>query len=278
MNADDSLERGIADVYEREAPPRAPDWVLSSILDAIDATPQRRGLIPAPWRFRPMNTFAKAAIAAVVVIAIGAVGLSMLGPRSPSGVGGQPSASPIASPSPVPSSSPSLSPDTSAPPALSSTFTSTMHGIALSYPAGWAVSGATQNWTGGTVNFPSPDIDYLYDRALTSDLFLAVASQPLGGKSGETWMTDFLRDPEADCYTAGTPVTVDGANGFQCDTQVAIVVANRGYFIRLYTSDDHPELDTSYDSAWFRGLLDTVQLHPEKALDRPGSPSASPSG
>jgi len=264
MTADDSLERGIADVYERDAPRRAPDWVLASVLDAIDETPQRRGLIPAPWRFRPMNTFAKAAIAAVVVIAIGAVGLSMLGPRSSSNVGSAPSASPS------PALSPSPSPDPSAPPPLSSTFTSTMHGISLSYPAGWKVSRATKIWTGGGLNWPSPDIDYTSDGTLTSDLFIATASQPLGGKAGETWVSDFFRDPESDCPGGPTEqITVDGANGSLCGTVAAFSVGNRGYFIRLYTSGDEPWLGTTYDSAWFKGLLKTVQLRPQDAIDTP---------
>jgi hypothetical protein len=37
MNANDSLERGIADVYEREAPQRAPDWVLATALETIES-------------------------------------------------------------------------------------------------------------------------------------------------------------------------------------------------------------------------------------------------
>ena len=36
MNANDSLERGITDAYERDAPARAPDWVLASVLESID--------------------------------------------------------------------------------------------------------------------------------------------------------------------------------------------------------------------------------------------------
>jgi hypothetical protein len=276
MNANDSLERGIADVYERDAPSRAPDWVLASILDAIDETPQRRGLIPAPWRFRYMNTFAKAAIAAVVVIAIGAVGWSVLGPPSPSGVGGTPSATPSASAAPSPSSSPS--PDPSAPPPLSSAYTSRMHGISLSYPAGWEVALASEPWTGGGLSFISPDIDYLYDVTLRANLFLAVASQPLDGKAGDTWVTDFLRDPESDCPTGPSEfVTVDGAKGSLCGTLVALTVADRGYFIRLYTSGDEPWLGTHYDSTWFKGLLATVHLRPKDAVGPPDSPSAAPS-
>jgi len=277
MNANDSLERGIADVYEREAPPRAPDWVLVSILDAIDDTPQRRGLILAPWRFRPMNTFTKAVIAAVAVIAIGAVGLSVLSPRNPSNVGSAPSTAPSASPSPSPAPSTPPSPDPSAPPPLSSMFMSTMHGISLRYPAGWQVSKATEIWTGGALNLPSPDIDYIYDPTLYGDLFLAVASQPLAGKTGDTWVTDFISDPQSDCFTGSESITVNGAKGSLCGTVAAISVADRGYFIRLYTSNDQSWLGDHYDQAWFKGLLETVHLRPSDAVDGPGSPSASPS-
>jgi len=221
-----------------------------------------------------MNTFAKAAIAAIVVLAIGVVGLSALSPRTTSNVGGPPSASPSASPSPSPSSSPV----SSAPPPLTSSFTSRIHGISMSYPAGWATSEATQAWTGGGVNIPSPDIDYLYDRQLFGDLFIGLASQPLGGKTGDQWVADFFRNPESDC-TAGTqqPITVAGATGSMCDSQVAVSVADRGYFIRLYTSGDQSWLGETYDAAWFRQVLATVQFHPADATDPSAPPSASPS-
>ncbi len=104
MNVNRDLERKLADFYESEAPPRAPDWVLRSALQTIDTTRQRRVVIRGPWRFPHMNTFAKVAIAAVVVIAVGALGLSVLRPPAPSGVGGQPTASPSPSPSPPPHS------------------------------------------------------------------------------------------------------------------------------------------------------------------------------
>ena len=90
-------------------------------------------------------------------------------------------------------------------------------------------------------------------------------------------MTDFLSDRESDC--AGGPtetVTVDGVNGSLCGTEVALSVANRGYFIRLYTSGDEPWLAATYDSGWFKNLLKTVKLHPKDAVT-PASPSASTS-
>lgn len=265
MNANDSLERGIADVYEREAPPRAPDWVLASVLDAIDTTPQRRVLIPAPWRFRHMNTFAKAAIAAVVVIAIGAVGLTMFSPRN-SSVGGQPSASP--------SASPSISPDPSAPPPLSETFTSSINGISLSYPAGWETQAATEPWAGGGVNFREPQADVVYDRSLTDHLFLLIASRPLGAQSPEAWIDSIRDDPDGGCADPQT-VAVDGADARLCSSFAYTSAGGRAYMIRLYTSGDEPWLADTYDASWFKSVLETVRLRPDDAVDTPSS-SASP--
>ena len=274
MNANDSLERGIADAYNAEAPHRAPDWVLANALETIESTPQRRVLIRVPWRFPDMNsTFAKVAIAAVAVIVVGVVGLNMLSPRGSSSGGAQPSPSPSASPSPSPgpTSSPS---DAGVPPPLTQTFTSTMHGIATSYPDKWKVAAATKPWTGGGLNVPSPDIDYLYDPVLTSDLFIGMGSQPLAGKTGDTWAKDFINNPESDCSVAvSEPITVDGASGLLCGTQIAVATGGRGFFIRLYTSSDLSS--AAYDPAWFRTLLATVNLDPAKARDTPASPAAS---
>ena len=71
------------------------------------------------------------------------------------------------------------------------------------------------------------------------------------------------------------PINVDGANGLRCGQLVAMWAADRGYYIRLYTSGDDSRLEASYDDAWFRSVLDTVQLDPATAVDT--APSASPS-
>ena len=270
MNANDSLERGIADVYEREAPSRAPDWVLASILDAIEATPQRRVLIPVPWRFRHMNTFAKVALAAVVVIAVGALGLSVLGPRSPSGVGGQPSASP----------SPSPSPDASAPPPLTETFTSDRHGFSISYPAGWTAQAATIPTTSTFPAFRSPEGDFMFDPTLRDHLFVLVTSRPLAGQDGAAWAEEALNELAAadDCGLPLEPVTIDGGRGLICaSAEAATWRGDRGYVILLHTSTDEPAKVAGYDMAFFAQLLGTMQLMPENAIDPAPSPSTSPS-
>lgn len=276
MTANDSLERRIADHYAAEAPPRAPDWVLRSSLEAIDATPQRRVLIGVPRRFPNMSNFAKVAVAAVVVIAIGAVGLSLLRPPTQPGVGGQPIASPSASP--TPDTSPSASPVS--PPALTGTFTSDRYGFTISYPAGWVPRPATETWTTGFPDFGSTTGDVIYDPALQGNLWIVVASQPLaGGTTPTQWVDDLLASAGLggvdSCDGPIEPVTIDGNQGRRCRSPSAAVVAGgRGYAVVLYRSGDDPALAATYDRAYFDEILATLRLQPQDAVD--SVPSASP--
>jgi hypothetical protein len=268
MNASHDLERRLADHYASEVPPRAPDRVLEAVLDTIENTSQRRVLVRAPWRFPRMNTYAKWAIAAVVVLAVGALGLSVLRTSPTPGVGTSP---------PSPSPSPSPSPDPSAPPPLGATFTSTIHGISVSYPTGWVTVPATEPWTAASEvhNFTSPDFDHIHDPVLEDHLFLELGSQPLADKTGDAWISDLLGSPEG-CEGAPTePMTIDGATGLICEGLTAVAIGDRGYYFRLSTSGDEPWLATYYDEAWFRGVLDTVRLDPAAAVDASPSPSSS---
>jgi hypothetical protein len=271
MTANDPLERRIADHYAAEIPHRAPDRVLDAALAVIDTTPQRRVLLPAPWRFPTMNGFAKAAVATVAVIAIGALGLAILGLGSGPGVGGQPSPSPTASPEP----------DASAPPPLGATFTSTIHGLTISYPRGWTTIPATEPWTSMEQFNMGSSLDHVWDPSLQDHLSVNLGSQPLDGKPGETWATEFFGHPELAGGCGGAPqaITVDGANGLVCTGLAAIWTRDRGYVVWLYQSPDDPWTKQYYDQAWFRGVLDTVQLRPEDAVSptSSGSPAPTPS-
>jgi hypothetical protein len=274
MNANDSLERRLTDFYESEGPPRAPDWVLRSALQTIDDTPQRRVIIRVPWRSTNMKTFAKVAIAAVVVIAVGAVGLSVLRPPSSSNVGGQPTASPSPSPSltigPSPSSSVTV-------PALTETFTSERNGFSISYPTGWVTRPATDPWTTGYPDFASTGGDIIYDPVLEHNLWIMIASQPLAGKSATQWLDDLLAGlgPADICHAPSEPVTIDGTQGRLCGASAATSAGDRGYLIWLYTSGDDPAAVAGYDQAYFNDILATLQLRPEDAVDTPASPSPS---
>ena len=116
-----------------------PDRVVDAVLDEVHRTRQRAGF--GPWRTRPMSwriptmiSYAKLAIAAVVVVVVAIGGLALLRPGESSGPAGAPTATP--SPTPSPSAAPSASP--SASPSISTTgwvpFTSDRYGYAILYP------------------------------------------------------------------------------------------------------------------------------------------------
>ena len=85
MKANLDLDRRLSDFYASEAPQRAPDRVLAGALAAIDSTAQRRVLIRAPWRLPTMNSYTKVAIAALAVIALGALGVTVFRGGAPPG-------------------------------------------------------------------------------------------------------------------------------------------------------------------------------------------------
>lgn len=221
-----------------------------------------------------MNTFAKVAIAALVVIAVGALGLSVLRPPDPSGVGGQPSASP--SPSPSPTFGATIIPE--AAPALTETYTSERNGFSISYPTGWVTRPATDPWTAGFPDFGQTTGDIMYDPVLESNLWIMVASQPLAGKGGEQWADELLTglSSTGECGSPVTPVTIDGGPGRLCGdgSLAATWAAERGYLIKLYTSGDDPAAVAGFDQAYFNDILATLQLRPEDAVDTAPSPSA----
>jgi hypothetical protein len=265
MTASTDLERRLADFYAAEAASRAPEWVLNAALSTVTSTAQRRAPLGVPRRFNRMNSFAKLAIAAVVAIAVGAVGLAVLRPAGAPGpgVGGNISPSPSAPPSP--------SPAPTAPP-LTGSFTSPTNGISISYPAGWATSPATEQWTTtGVPNFVDPFADHLYDPALTDHLFLSLASQPLGSTAAEAWTSSMIAG-KGECG-APVPVSVDGTVGVTGTTcnLVAVAVGGRGYLIAFYTSADDAGLGDIYDEAYYNEILATVQLLPEDAAPAPSS-------
>jgi hypothetical protein len=247
----------IADWLEAD-PDFAPPDLMRTVESALPSIPQRR-VVRLPWRFTPMSTFAKLAVAAVALIAVGTVGIIALQPRAVPSVGSAPSATP--SPSPSPTASPSPTPAASLPPPLSETFSSPTHDISIAYPAGWAVQPATEPWTASWPTFEDPFADLVYDPTLRDHLFIALASQGLNGKDGAQWAADTLA---LDGCTASSPVTIDGASGLLatgCDVAV-VAVDGRGYAVMFYTSGDEAWLEDVYDRAWFEELLTTVDLQP----------------
>ena len=108
MTANNDLERRLTDHYAAVAPSSAPDWVLEQALANVHDTTQRRVLRLVPRRLDNMNTFTKLAMAAVVVIAVGALGIGVLRPdRTVTPAAPAPSTSPSPAASVQPSASPS---------------------------------------------------------------------------------------------------------------------------------------------------------------------------
>jgi hypothetical protein len=256
MTANTSLERRVAEHYASEPPLRAPDRVLHAALATIDTTPQRRGVF-APWRFAYMNAYAKVAAAAVVAIAVAAIGLWQFG-----GIG-NPRPGPTPGPSPTPGASPTVAPSASLAPDPTQPFTSNMHGVSMSHPAGWAVTEATTPWTTPDLpGFGDTSADLISDSVLQDHLFMVIASQPLAGVAGPAWAdTVGLTEP---CPTSER-ITVDGAEGrlITCNPMRALFwTDDRGYLILLYRSSDEPWLDDAYTTEWFQEVLATVQILP----------------
>ena len=249
--------------------------VAGAVLDLLDTTPQRR----SPWwparRIPFLNKFVSLGLGAAAVVAALVIGAQVLGPPAPGGVGGVASPSPSLTPAPTATTEPSPSPPVSAPP-LTESFTSTVHGISVSYPQGWTARAATEPWTDrpGEHQFIHPGFDVLHDPVQTDHLFLHIRSQPIGDSTPEDWVAASMA---GEGCTATEPIAVDGATGLiganDCDT-VAVTTAGRGYWISLFTSDDDPVVVAPYDRAWFEEVLATVQLQPEDAVDE--APSATP--
>jgi hypothetical protein len=248
-----------------EGPDRLPESTRRAIVVNARTTYQTRRRFWRPWRYQPMNGMSRFALAAVAVVAVALGGLYLSNSAPGSGVGG--------GPSPTPSPTPSPSPN---PSALTESFTSAIHGISVSYPASWTVEyTATEPWTTGLPEDCEPTLCADQISAVVSGKpFLRLASQPLGGLTGEQWSTRVVNEPafDASCPPAKEPVSIDGAAG-----KIAVIcpdgiltaltwVDDRGYLIVLYGDDD---------KEWFKEILATVRLHPEDALVAPGS---SPSG
>src|SRR4029079_7250963 len=204
MTARDDLDRQL-DTFLSDGPTELPDPSFYAVRHRTESTRQR--VVIGPWRMPdPMNRFAAIGLGTAAVVVALVVGIQILRPSAPGGVGGASSAAP--SPTPAPTTA---SPSTSAAsrPTLTQSFTSTMNGCSVSYPAGWIARAATEPWTDrpGDYEFIHPVIDVLHDPVLTDHLFLNIASRPIGDTPPADWMAQQLSGYGC---TATEPIAVDG--------------------------------------------------------------------
>jgi hypothetical protein len=257
MNSRPSFDDLLSEWLE-DGPVSAPAPILETVGAALPSIPQRRGLLRLRWRSATHSRLAQLAAAAILVVAVGALGFALL----PGGLPG-PAPTPSAEPSPSPSASPTASP--SAQPALTETFSSNIHGISVGYPAGWSTTPATNRWTSNLIPHQDQSVGDVIAISESNSPFILLVSQPLSGRSGDIWIADFLAS--GGC-TETEAVEIDGTPGTlgpDCfDGSVALVTTGgRGYLVFFYGDDP----------TFFNDVLATVQLSPEDALD--ATPSSS---
>lgn len=157
------------------------------------------------------------------------------------------------------------------PPLGNETFTSAVHGISIDHPSGWTVLPATRPWSGDTDLGDAAD--FLFDPAYDSRLALLIASQPYGDRTQDEWRVQTLVGICADAGHAFGSWHVDGVSSMllTCGKASAALIPadERGYVILFLDRGEGPRTD-GYDENWFRTLLETVDLHPEDAVDDPG--------
>ena len=126
MTDDLRFERNARDWLEL-GPVEAPADVIQAALFEIDTTPQERDF-RIPWRFQTMPTFARAFLAAAVIVGLVAGGALFAGSA----------VAPPPSPTPSPTASSAPSPTTPADTDLSARFVSDRYGYAV---CPWARAG-----------------------------------------------------------------------------------------------------------------------------------------
>lgn len=180
----------------------------------------------------------------------------------------------VPSPAISPSSAASVSPNT--PPPLTGRFDSALNAISLRYPAGWQTKPATEPWAHDGLAFAASDVDVLFDPALGDEVYIAIVSEPLGGRQPEDWCCSPPGSSDV-CEAGsgghgGSADTLDGAEGFFVTSgcvrhgrrgtshSIAAASASRGYIVTLFVD---PTLAGIYDKEWFTAVLRTVDLQPE---------------
>src|SRR5262245_65975572 len=130
-----------------------------------------------------------------------------------------------------------------------------MNALTVSYPAGWSVRPATEPWTSGWLTMVHPGADVVAAPE-GEDSFIALASQPLGGKSAEQWIDDFVALGSGENCAAPRPYTIDDLDAVITDCEdgphALIVSDGRAHVVWTYSIDDRTYVEQ---------ILDTVQLN-----------------
>jgi len=279
MSTNDEFER-ISSAWLADGPTELADRVLDAALHEVHLTNQRRRL--ALWRTTHMSFLSSnmARLAAVVVVAIVALGgaFYLLGPNR-GGVGG-----PVSTPTPtipLPTPSPSAAPTpTATPPSTVGwhPFSSSHYRYRIAYPPTWAATQATRDWAFAKdrlaleATAPGGAVDVFVGGPTGNEtaVFGFAADVP-AGTSEDAWLASYYAGGNF-CPTIPTfvPITVDGHPGRldPCyDAQAFVFVGNRVYVFVIFRTGQQP---------LFRGFLSTVKFPASPPSGSP-APSVSPS-
>ncbi|MBI2764083.1 MAG: hypothetical protein HYX54_10150 [Chloroflexi bacterium] len=258
-----------ARAWLEDGPIRMSDHALLSALEEIHATRQRRAVGPA-WRATPGSIFARVAIAALLVVAVGLLAVNVVS-RQPDGssVGGPPTPSSTADPTPSPSPSPSPAHAIDFP-NLTTTFVSPRNGFSVKHPDRVALTPAEQ-----LLGF-SKQVDDGFDVVETglAAVFKGASTTEFpDGDSTDQRVDEYLSGDNVLPGGCGVPrsqqaeITIDGQSGriSRCPNRIeaTVIAGGRLYlFILLH--------DRSDARAVFDAFAATIDLTPETAIDYPG--------
>jgi hypothetical protein len=250
-----------------DGPTRMSDRALLSAFEEIHTTRQRRAIWPA-WRATPVSSFIRLATAAVLVVGVGLLAITVV-PRLPDGpsVGG---------PSPSPSAAQAVDF-----PNLTKTFVSPRNGFSIKHPDRVALTPAEQLWgfskqvddafdvvdTGLGAVFKGASAGIAYDFIASADISI------------DEWVDDLISGdyiagkPDQSPGACGVPrsqqaeITIDGQSGriSECPNEIeaTVVFGGRAYYFTL----SHNRSDAR---AVFDAFAATIDLTPETAVDFPG--------
>lgn len=272
MNTNADFDR-IAQTWLQDGPTELPDRSLEAALAEVHVTSQRRfGAVRRT--FPEMKISWQLAAAAVVGILLIALGAAYFGRNASGGVGGGPTATPTPGPSAAPTPWPTVPP-------LTQTFTSSLHGYSIKYPAGWTVFPATAAWPSGPVlNWGSAGLDQLRNapQLQNATTRLVGTSQPLAaGQSAEAWMR--ANTPRGADPSAWRKVAIGDQTGFidiEGPSPAGGSIAPGGYgFDALVVVDGRGynfTLDGYVNYDYFVAIMATVVFDAASAVD----PTAAP--
>lgn len=214
-----------------------------------------------------MSANAKLSAAALATtLALGAIVMTQLGPRS-SANSASSSSQPTSTPGPSqmdPVVTVTATPKPAGPPALTRRFTSGIYGLSVAYPEAWKATAGTYPWTmdGGVYRVPLGD---LIEDPTHRFLWVKLASLRLGDMAFDQWAKSVFEGHE--CTSGPRPFVIDGIDGLLDDICLTALVESggRGYLIGAHVCPC--EIGSLSDwRTWFIEMLGTVELAPEDAV------------